>query len=82
MPVTLAGRRYYKTSEACRMAGMSRNTFLRWVREGAFADAKQRDRHGWRLFTEDEVRRLAAEVDPREYRLLILRAMAGWWFGA
>ena len=63
MPVVLAGQRYYKTSEACRMAGMSRNTFFRWVREGSFADAKQRDRHGWRLFTEDEVERLIAEVN-------------------
>jgi len=63
MPVTLAGRTYYKTSEACRLAGMSRNTFFRWVREGSFADARQRDRHGWRLFTEDEVNRLVAEVN-------------------
>ena len=63
MPVTLGGRKYYKTSEACRMAGMSRNTFLRWVREGSFADVKQRDRHGWRLFTEAEVKRLLLEVN-------------------
>ena len=73
MPVTLAGRRYYKTSEACRMAGMSRNTFLRWVREGSFADARQRDRHGWRLFTEDEVKSLVAEVN----RVLGTRAEVG-----
>ncbi len=63
MPVKLAGQTYYKTSEACRRAGVSRNTFFRWVREGSFADARQRDRHGWRLFTEDEVARLVAEVN-------------------
>ncbi len=63
MPVVLAGQRYYKTSEACQMAGMSRNTYFRWVRKGSFGDAKQRDRHGWRLFTEDEVKRLTAEVN-------------------
>ena len=63
MPVTLGGRTYYQTGEACRLAGVSRNTFFRWVREGSFADARQRDRHGWRLFTGDDVERLAAEVN-------------------
>jgi predicted site-specific integrase-resolvase len=63
MPVTLGGRTYYQTAEACKIAGTSRNTFLRWVRQGSFADVRQRDRHGWRLFTEDELHRLVFEVN-------------------
>ena len=63
MPVRLNGENYYQTTEACRIAGTSRNTFLRWVKEGSFADVKHRDRRGWRLFTEDDLARLKAEVN-------------------
>ena len=63
MPVTLHGRTFYKTNEACRMAGTSKNTFFRWVKEGRLRDTQLRDRRGWRLFAEDEVSNLRAEVD-------------------
>lgn len=63
MPIGLNGENYYRTAEACQIAGISKNTFLRWVREGAFADVERRDRRGWRLFTNDELDRLKAEVN-------------------
>ena len=63
MPVALNGRTYYRTSEASVMAGTSRNTLLRWIREGHFADVKIRDRKGWRLFTEEDIDRLRAEAN-------------------
>jgi len=63
MPVTINGQTYYRTAEACQMAGISKNTFFRWVREGSFADAQNRDRRGWRLFTEGDIDRLKAEVN-------------------
>jgi len=44
------------------MAGISKNTFLRWVREGMLADVELRDRRGWRLFTNDDLDKLKAEV--------------------
>jgi len=44
------------------MAGISKNTFLRWVREGVFADVELRDRRGWRLFSNDDLDKLKAEV--------------------
>lgn len=62
LPVRINGQTYYRTAEACRMAGISKNTFLRWVREGMFADVELRDRRGWRLFTNDDLDRLKAEV--------------------
>jgi len=62
MPITLNGETYYGVAEACRIAGISKNTFLRWVKKGTFTDVRNRDRRGWRLFTQDELDRLKAEV--------------------
>jgi excisionase family DNA binding protein len=62
MPLNLNGETYYRTAEACNIAGTSKNTFLRWVKEGTFTDVQHRDRRGWRLFTEDDVNRLKTEV--------------------
>ena len=50
------------------MAGTSKNTFFRWVKEGRFPDTELRDRRGWRLFTQHEVEELKAEVDKVSYR--------------
>jgi predicted site-specific integrase-resolvase len=62
MPVKLNGVTYYRTSEACRIAGISKNTYLRWTREGQLQDINQRDRRGWRLFTEQDLTRLVEEA--------------------
>ncbi len=40
------------------MAGISRSTLLRWIDNGMVADAERRDRKGWRLFSEEEVKGL------------------------
>ena len=58
MALSLLQLRYYSTSEACKLAGTSRPTFLRWVREGRVEDVKTRDRNGWRLFTEEDIIRI------------------------
>jgi predicted site-specific integrase-resolvase len=63
MAITLDGRTYYRTAEACRSAGISRNTFFRWLREGLFTDVGTRDRRGWRLFTEGDLLRLKNEAN-------------------
>ena len=63
MPATVNGQTYYRTAEVCRIAGISKNTFFRWVMEGLFADVEHRDRRGWRLFTEDELNRLKVEAN-------------------
>ena len=56
--------KYYNTSEACKLAGTYRATFLRWVREGKIEDVKTRDRNGWRLFTEEDIRKLHDRRKP------------------
>ncbi len=63
MPLAINGQTYYRTAEVCRLVGISKNTFLRWVREGSFPDVECRDRRGWRLFTAGEVDRLREEVN-------------------
>jgi hypothetical protein len=71
MPLKLAGQTFYNISEACRMAGTNRGTFLRWVRERKLTDVEHRDRNGWRLFTDEDVRRLKARVNHIERRVTV-----------
>jgi predicted site-specific integrase-resolvase len=47
------------TCQAARLIGVSRNTLLRWFREGRVADVA-RDRNGWRFFTTRDVERIRA----------------------
>jgi hypothetical protein len=63
MPVSLNDVIYYRAAEAYARAGISRNTFIRWVRDGKFDDVVHRDRNGWRLFTEDDICRLRARAN-------------------
>ncbi|MDD4874417.1 MAG: MerR family transcriptional regulator [Dehalococcoidales bacterium] len=58
MAIDINGELFYRTAEACQIAGVSKNTFFRWVKEGLLDDAEYRDRRGWRLFTEDAVNNL------------------------
>jgi len=63
MPIKINGIEYYRTNEACLLAGITKNTFLRWVTNGSYPDVAYRDRRGWRLFTREDVERLKAEVN-------------------
>ena len=63
MTIKLNGEIYYRPAEACRIAGISKNTLLRWIKGGSFSDAARRDRRGWRLFTKIEVDKLKDEVN-------------------
>lgn len=61
MPVKLNGRTYYRTAEVCQIVGIGRSTLFRWLRQNVVKEAQFRDRKGWRLFTEEDLRSLAAE---------------------
>jgi excisionase family DNA binding protein len=63
MTISLDGKTYYRTAEACKLAGISRNTYFRWLREGLLPDVGMRDRRGWRLFTEEDLLRLRSEAN-------------------
>lgn len=63
MSLTVDETKFYRISEACALAGISRETFLRWVREKSFPDVRHRDFRGWRLFTDSDIAGLKARVN-------------------
>ncbi|MCK5286352.1 MAG: MerR family transcriptional regulator [Thermodesulfovibrionia bacterium] len=63
MPIIINGKKYYKTNEACKKAGISRATFFRWLKTTAFQDVAHKDRRGWRLFTNEDIERLKTEAN-------------------
>jgi predicted site-specific integrase-resolvase len=63
MPILINSQTYYRTLEACQKAGISKATLFRWLKEGVLDDVAHKDRRGWRLFTEDEVKRIKDEAD-------------------
>lgn len=63
MPIVIDGKTYYRTAEVCRSVGISRSTFFRWLKQGAFSESSMVDRRGWRLFSEPELKRLKAEAN-------------------
>ena len=63
MPITVNGQTYYRTSEACQLVGISRATMLRWLKQKDLNIREYRDRRRWRLFTEDEIRKLNQEAN-------------------
>jgi DNA-binding transcriptional MerR regulator len=61
MPIKINGRTYYRTAEAAKMADISRSTLLRWFNDGTIKNAPHRDRRGWRLFTDADIKRIRDE---------------------
>ena len=55
MPKTINGDTYYRTSEVCKIVGISRNTLFRWLKEGSVTEVEHRDYRGWRLFTQTQI---------------------------
>ena len=72
MPREINGQRYYETSEVCQKAGISRPTLFRWLKRGIL-HRLHRDRKGWRLFTEDDLRKIQAEANKVEAEDVSLR---------
>jgi len=71
-------KRYYRTSEFCKKAGISRATFFRWLKEHVIEEVQYKDRRGWRLFTEEDVKRVKREsnkiqIVPMRERLRVMK---------
>jgi len=71
MPIVINGQTYSRTAEVCQLVGISKSTLFRCFRQGIFSEVERRDRKGWRLFTEDEIARIKAEV----YRINFVRSI-------
>ena len=63
MSTVINNRTYYRTSEACQKAGVSRSTYFRWLKIGILEDVPHKDRRGWRLFTEYDIGQIEAEAN-------------------
>ena len=63
MPVSINDKKFYRTSEVCQIARISRSTLLRWLKEENLDIPDYRDRRSWRLFTEEDVNKLASEAN-------------------
>ncbi len=54
------GREEFRTAhEAARAAGISKNTLLRWLKQGKVPEVA-RDRNGWRIFSPGDVETITA----------------------
>jgi len=69
MSIIVSNETYWRTMDVCKMAGISRATLLRWLKEGTFREPERRDRRGWRLFTQDEVNSLKMEANRISQRV-------------
>lgn len=58
MPLTISGKKYYRTQEALALIGLPRSTFFKWLREDKIEDAKTKDVRGWRLFSDEEIKKI------------------------
>lgn len=47
-------QKYYQTREVSKIAGVHRDTLLRWLREGKIPEPK-RNRNNWRVFSESDL---------------------------
>jgi len=63
MPVSINDKTYFRTSEVCQIARISRSTLLRWLKEENLDIPDYRDRRSWRLFTEEDVNKLTSEAN-------------------
>jgi len=54
----MSGKTFYRTQEALEQIGLPRSTFFKWLKEEKVEDVKYKDRNGWRLFTEEEIKKL------------------------
>ena len=62
MAVEINGKMYYRTAEICAKAGISRATLFRWLKAGVLKKTF-RDRRGWRMFTENDLKSMRAEAE-------------------
>ena len=92
MPSTAAEDQGISTAEVARLAGVHRDTLLRWLRKGLVPEP-QRDRNGWRSFSATDAQAVitfarsapdagegASRADERPYlprAFSVLRAPAG-----
>jgi predicted site-specific integrase-resolvase len=69
MPREMNGKRYWSASEVCREVAISRPTLYRWLKRGILTKL-HRDRKGWRMFTEEDVKKIRLEANKIDVQVL------------
>lgn len=59
MPRIIEGHKFFLAREVSGMVGVHRLTLLRWLKQGKIPEPR-RDRHGWRLFSTEDVEAVKA----------------------
>ena len=62
MPRKVNGKSYWSASEVCQEVAISRPTLYRWLKRGLLTKL-HRDRRGWRMFTEEDLRKIRLEAN-------------------
>jgi DNA-binding transcriptional MerR regulator len=65
MPLIKNEKTYYRTLEVCQMAGISKSTLFRWLKENVIEEHEERDWRGWRLFTLDQVEQIKSRTSGK-----------------
>ena len=73
MSVTINGIAYYRTAEVCQSVGIGRSTLLRWLRDDVVNSQPCRDRRGWRLFSEADVKKIKNEANHIKQPICLIR---------
>lgn len=66
----------FSTAEVAKLAGVHKDTLLRWLRAGVVAEPS-RDRHGWRSFTSIEAKLVADYAKSPEAAALSISVKTG-----
>jgi excisionase family DNA binding protein len=61
MAIEIEGQKYFRTSEACQITGISRSTLFRWLKMGVL-DRTYKDRRGWRIFSKEDLKKIQIEA--------------------
>lgn len=56
------GQLHFGTQQAAEKLGISKQTLLRWFREGRATDPAKRDRNGWRIFDQSDIDSIKQQV--------------------
>lgn len=62
MPREMNGKKYWSPSEVCQEVAISRPTLYRWLKRGILTTL-HRDRKGWRMFTEEDLKKIRLEAN-------------------
>ncbi len=62
MSLKIDGTTYFKSAEVSKITGVSKSTIHRWIKEGIIPSAMYRDRNGWMMFAEEDIKRIKDEA--------------------